>query len=194
MNTTAPQRPGRPVIHRAAGGGLLLGIYLSVLAVASGASLHMPLLSWVVNILSIGIPFYVYALLRRSLAETGFKASFSEMWAEGIAVFFLGSAIQAVVIYLGLRYLAPDLMSLMVDQAQLAFSQAGVSLPADAAAALEMVRRLSPTDVLAQIMSMNLIGGMILSLILAALLSVRYADADRRRRYMDKHPDIENGN
>ncbi len=190
MSTSTPQRPGRPVIQRAAGGGLQLGLYLSLLAVASGASLHYPLLSWVVNILSIGIPFYVYAILRRSLAETRFKGTFSEMWAEGIAVFFLGSAIQAVVIYLGLRYLAPDLLGRMVDQTLQAFTQAGVAMPEDIGAALEAVRRLSPTDVLAQIMSMNLIGGMVLSLLLAALLVVRYAGEDRRRRYMEKHPDI----
>lgn len=194
MNTTAPNRPGRPVIQRAAGGGLTLGIYLSVLALASGASLHVSLLSWVVNGLSIAIPFFVYAILRRSLAETGFKATFAEMWAEGIAVFFLGSAIQAVVIYLGLRYWQPDLMSLMVDQTLAAFAQAQVAVPADAASALELVRRLSPTDVLAQIMSMNLIGGMIISLILAAVLSVRYASQSRRQRYLEKHPDIKNGN
>lgn len=171
-----------------------MGIYLSVLALASGASLHLPLLSWVVNGLSIAIPFFIYAILRRSLAETGFKATFAEMWAEGIAVFFLGSAIQAVVIYLGLRYWQPDLMGLMVDQTLAAFAQAQVPVPADAAAALELVRHLSPTDVLAQIMSMNLIGGMIISLILAAVLSVRYANQSRRQRYLEKHPDIKNGN
>lgn len=185
MNT--PQRPARPVIHRAATGGLYLGLFLSVLALAAGGSLKMPFLSWVVNGLSLALPFFVYGLLRRSLAETGFAAKFSEMWAEGIAVFFLGSAIQAVVIYLGLRYLAPDLMNNMVDQALAAFAQAHMALPAETAQALEMVRRLSPTDVLAQIMSMNLIGGMILSLVLAAVLVVRYSNPQRRERYIQKH-------
>lgn len=186
-----PQRPARPVIHRAATGGLYLGLYLSVLAIAAGASLNIPLLSWVVNGLSVALPFFVYGLLRKSLAETDFRAKFSEMWAEGISVFFLGSALQAVVIYLGLRYLVPDLMSQIVDQALTAFAQAHVALPEDTAQALELMRRMSPTDILAQIMSMNLIGGMIVSLILAAIVVVRYSNPERRERYIRKH---ENGN
>ena len=41
---------------------------------------------------------------------------------------------------------------------------------------------------------MNLIGGMIISLILAAVLNVRYANQSRRQRYLEKHPDFKNGN
>ena len=56
---------------------------------------------------SIALPFALYVLLRRSLAERDFSATFSEVWLEGIASFFFGSMIQAVIIYLGLRFLAP---------------------------------------------------------------------------------------
>lgn len=194
MSITSPQNPGRALIHRAAEGGLFFGLYLSALAYTSGATVTgLSIMAWVSNGLTIGIPFFIYALLRKSYAETDFKTIFSEVWAEGIAIFFLGSAIQAVAIYLGLRYIAPDLLSQLAEQFAATFAQADITMSADMTSALHILRHLSPTDVIAQIMSMNLIGGMVLSLLLAILLVARYANDDRRRRYLQKHSPNANG-
>lgn len=187
MNQQSPRAPGRPVIQRAAYGGLYLGIYLSALALCSGMSLDVPLASLAVYAGTIGLPFAVYAILRRSLAETNFQGRFSEMLAEGIAVFLLGSAIQGVVIYLGLKYLSPDLISRTVDFTIQAFQQEGIAMTPEMQEAMEIMRRFTVTDVLAQIISTNLIGGMFMSLVLCSVLCLRYASAERRNRYIQKH-------
>ena len=114
MNTKSTNQPGRPVLQRAAETGLYLGGYLSLLALATGLSQSAPAASLLVWAGSIALPFALYVLLRRSLAERDFSATFSEVWLEGIASFFFGSMIQAVIIYLGLRFLAPHTKSIAV--------------------------------------------------------------------------------
>ncbi len=190
MGTTPPVAPARSAVHRAAYNGLYLGIYLSLLALVTGLSQSfMPasLLAWAAT---IGLPFMMYALLRRSLAETEFNAPFSELWAEGIVMLFLAGTIQAVVIYAGLKYLAPDYIADSVDMAIEFFAAQNNPAGDQWAETLGQLRRTNvlpaPTDVVAQIMSMNLIGGTFLTLVVAAVLKSRYSSEERRRRYAER--------
>lgn len=187
MNSTPHSAPPRTVINRAAYSGLFLGAYLSILALLTGLSQSFQSAALLVWGASLGLPFMVYSLLRRSLAETSFESPFSEIWAEGIAMMLLASAIQAVVIYGGLRYLAPDYIANSVAMAIDYFEAMGTQAGNQWADTLISVRAANglpaPTDVVAQVMSMNLIGGTFLTLVLSAVLKLRYASGERRRRY-----------
>lgn len=191
MNNIPPPAPARSVIHRAAENGLYLGLYLSVLALLAGVSQGSLLAGLGVWGLSLYMPFFVYRLLRKSLAERHFEAGFAEMWSEGIALFLLASMIQAVVIYLGLRYLAPDYMARSVDMAIEFFRAQGNEAGDTWVRTLQNLREQNglpgPTDVAAQIISTNVVGGGFLSIILSAVLVTRYSSAERRQRYMERH-------
>ena len=129
-------------------------------------------------VLAIFAAVMLYFLLRRSYAEADFRAPFSEMWTEGIAVFFLGAAIQGVVIYLGLRYLVPDYIADSMNTTLEVLSGQNTEAAAQLAANLQRLKEMnvlpSAADVTAQIMSMNIILGAFLSLIDCSVLFSRY--------------------
>ena len=197
MNTKSTNQPGRPVLQRAAETGLYLGGYLSLLALATGLSQSAPAASLLVWAGSIALPFALYVLLRRSLAERDFSATFTEVWLEGIASFFFGSMIQAVIIYLGLRFLAPHYLLNSVEMAIDYFNQMGTPAGDQWARTLTDIREHNgiPTavDVVSQIISMNLIGGTFITLIDASILKARYSSEARRQAWRNRHNSDYNG-
>lgn len=190
MNNLQPTPPARSMVQRAASSGLYLGAYLSVLALLTGVSQQFPLAGLVVWVTSLALPFFVYVLQRNTYAETGFSAPYTEVWTEGICTFFLGSAIQAVVVYASLRYLAPGYIAQSVATSIEFFEQQGTPVAAQWIETLQELQRNhllpSPTDVTAQLMSMNIIGGAIISIFTSLILVSRYRDEDRQRRFLQK--------
>lgn len=187
MSDNKTGRPLRNLVQRAAGTGLVMGVYLTVMAVLTGIMQSVPVASIVVWAMTLGTPVVLYFLLRRSYAEADFRAPFSEMWTEGIAVFFLGAAIQGVVIYLGLRYLVPDYIADSMNTTLEVLSGQNTEAAAQLAANLQRLKEMnvlpSAADVTAQIMSMNIILGAFLSLIDCSVLFSRYRSETRRERY-----------
>ena len=178
------------MLARAANSGIFIGAYISVLVIASGLNMTgMPMAAIVVWAGSLYLPFFVYRLLRASNAECGFELGFAELWAEGIASFFLGSLVPALLTYLGLRFAAPDLISNIFEQCISTFRAMGAPEWDAWAQSLEHIRDKAglptPADVTAQIISFNLMAGMAVSFITAAWLKVRYASPERRRRYLE---------
>lgn len=187
MSDNKTGRPPRNLVQRAAGTGLVMGVYLTVMAVLTGIMQSVPVASIVVWAMTLGTPVVLYFLLRRSYAEGDFRAPFSEMWTEGIAVFFLGAAIQGVVIYLGLRYLVPEYIADSMNTTLEVLSGQNTEAAAQLAANLQRLKEMnvlpSAADVTAQIMSMNIILGAFLSLIDCSVLFSRYRSETRRERY-----------
>ena len=185
------KRPPRTLVQRATSWGLPLGLYLIGLALLCGTSMSSAVAGLLIWVGTIYFPFYLYKLLRQGYAETDFRSGMAEIWAEGIASIFLGSAIQALFIYVALRYIDPGFIA-TVWQTTIDTLKAQPGNEFDAmVAAFERVQRIgalpSPVDVMVQVMTMNLMGGTILSLIEAALIVSRYSDAGRRERYIKKY-------
>lgn len=184
-------QPGRPIIQRAATGGLRMGLYLIGLALATAMSLHSSICAIIVWVGTIYFPIYLYKQLVAGYAETGFSIHLSEIWSEGIATIFLGSAIQAVFIYVGLRYFDPTYISTVwqtTADALGAMPGDDYKAMADTFNQMQEAHALpTAVDVMSQIILMNLIGGAVLSLVDAALVYTRYSDHERRSRYTAKH-------
>lgn len=171
--------------------GLWLGLYLSVLAYLTGLSLHYPLAGLAVWGGSIYLPFFVYGLQRNDYGHTRFNLSFIALWAVGIASFAFGACILAIAVYAGLRWFAPEFISDCVAQAMDTLRAMDT---ADADTVIDSLRTAidtngmpGPSDVAWQMISMNIIGGCMLTIFTSAILYTRYSDPGRRRKWYEKH-------
>ncbi|MDE6207781.1 MAG: DUF4199 domain-containing protein, partial [Muribaculaceae bacterium] len=114
---------------------------------------------------SLAMPWVLYKLLTRNKR----RISFAEVWSEGIASFFLGCLVPAVVVYALLRFAFPDFIANQVAEtiAQLkALNAPEADLWVDT---LENLREHNglpgAADIAANIISFNIVVGTILSLL-----------------------------
>ena len=97
MHQQAPCPPPRPISARAAENGLVISASICVLLLVAGFSTVYPTLSLFLWAGSLAMPIVLYRLMRKSYLECGCSMTFVEVWAEGIASFFLGSLLPAAV-------------------------------------------------------------------------------------------------
>ncbi|MBD5177371.1 MAG: DUF4199 domain-containing protein [Bacteroidales bacterium] len=187
MNSTPPNIPPRSIAARAADGGVIIGGVIMLLVLGVGFSTAFGAASILVWGGTLAMPFILYSLLRRSYGQTNFGLTTIELWAEGIAMFFLGSLVPATVVYLLLKFVAPDFMT---DQLNMALGELGKMEPTPQSE--QLISTLTtlrdsgllptPTQVAAQLIAFNMFAGMILSLIEANILVIRYNNPQRRER------------
>ncbi len=181
------KRPStRPITARAAENGLRLGIFFCVVIALMGAGTQYPFLALIALGAAIALPFYAFSLLSKNCLRSGGFLSFPEIWAEGIASFFLGSLIPAALTYLALRFAFPDFIATQMQDSIDAFRALGTQQGDVWAQTIEKLRDegLTPTpaDVAANIISINIIAGTVLSLFMAITLSTRIRMRRMRQR------------
>lgn len=187
MNITPPSTPAPSIAARAADSGVVMGGVIMVMVLATGFAYTYPLAGLLMVVVALAGIFVLYFLLRRSYVRTDYTSTMVELWAEGIAIFFLGSLVPAVVVYLLLRFVQPEFMAQQVDLALKNISQLPPTPEVEnVTQALTTMRdkNLMPTaaQMAAQVIAMNMFVGMVLSLFEANVLIIRYRDPERRRR------------
>lgn len=176
--------PENSLMTRAGQNGLRLGVYITVLMLATGLSAYFSFASFVVWIGSIAMPFYLCHLLAASARMSPRRLGVPELWAEGIASFFLGCLPPAAVCYLLLKFVAPDFVYDVFAQSIAVFSSIGTAEGDSMAETFQRLvdEHLLPTaaDVTAQFISLNIIAGTVLSLIGAVVTKVRSASFQKQ--------------
>lgn len=186
------------ILNRAGHNGLWLGAYLSAMAVGTALSASVPLMSLAVWALTIYLPFYTYRLIVRGFAASDFRSRFVDLWAEGIVSFLLGSLFQALVIYVGLRFIDPGFIASQVETAvellRAAAEPSAAAMADNIEATVAAAGLPKAVDVAVQMIAFDVIAGFVLSLFASAAAMAAYSSADKRRRYIDsrkpKNPDI----
>lgn len=167
---------------RAARNGLVLSAVILVLVLSTGLSVRVPVLGLLVWAGSLGVPVLLWRMLSRSSAQSG-VTGVAELWAEGIASFFLGSLVPAAVAYVLLRFAFPDFLSGYFAEALRTLDSAGEAYRGMG----ESVRRLAENglpgaaDVTANIIMFNIVAGTVLSLIVALFVRARGGVATSKR-------------
>ena len=177
MPTTHPTHPPRAITARAAENGLILsGCICALLLFCGLASVFAPasLLLWAG---SLAMPVVIYKILSRSYREAQCSLNFAEIWAEGIASFFLGSLVPAVIAYLLLRFAFPDFIAHQIDSTIVAFKQLGTPEGDQWAQTLTDIRANTPmptaAGIAANLISFNIVAGTLLSLLVTPLVKLR---------------------
>lgn len=170
-NTPTP----RPITARAAENGLRVGIYLCALLLAAGISASVPFAGLLVWGGTFYLPVFLYRMLRRSDRLAEGSLGFAELWAEGIASFFLGTLFPALLAYVLLKFVAPtfiadtiaDAISIFESQGTAEWSQWAENLKTTAGAHMP-----TAVDVSVQLISFNIVAGTTLSLVTAAIVKL----------------------
>jgi len=178
MNRQQSYPPPRPISTRAAENGLVVGGCVCGLMLLAGLSTAFTPASLLLWAGSLAMPAVLYKLLKRSYVDCGCSMTFVEVWAEGIASFFLGSLVPAVVAYLLLKFAFPDFIAEQLQTTIDTFRSVGTPEGEQWAQLLENMRTRgslpTATDVAANIISFNIIIGTVIALVDAAVLRFRH--------------------
>lgn len=177
MNTPSTCTPARPVLARAADNGMVLAICITALTLLCGAAMYSGLASLLMIVLSLAMPWILYRLLLRSRRHSCSTANFAELWAEGIASFFLGSLIPAVVAYLLLKFAFPGFIADCVNEAIASFeamdTEQGEMWASTMRRIVEHNALPGASDVAANIISINIVAGTVMSLFVVPFVSMK---------------------
>ncbi len=183
----------KSVYRRGAEDGLVLGIYLSVLLLASMLTVSYPMLSVVALVMMAGVPVVVYRMLSRGIASGAAVSRFSATWMHGISVFFFGALLMGVTMYVYLRFIDPQYIITNIRQTIHVLTLDGGEQ------SLDMARRLaymidhhkipSAIQCVFALMWAVVFSGTMLSMILTAIAT---AMAGRRER--SRKPENSGGN
>ena len=177
MSPLPPPPPPRAITARAAENGLIISGCICLLLFLCGlTSVFSPasLLLWAG---SLAMPVVIYRILARSYCRAHCSLGFAELWAEGIASFFLGSLVPAMVTYLLLRFAFPDFVPDQIDRTIEAFKALGTPEGDQWAQTLTDIRTKAPmptaADIAANLISFNIVVGTALSLLVTPLVKLR---------------------
>lgn len=95
--------------------GLPFGLYLTALFFAISYTFDFPILSPIVFVLMLGVPFIIYGFLRRSFVEDKGTTIYSSLWMEGIAIFFFGGLLATLVSVVYMRWIEPSFIESRID-------------------------------------------------------------------------------
>ena len=186
MTSASQTEHPRPITARAAENGVYISAAICLLLLLLAVGSQVPAVGILFWIGAIGMPFFAFRLLSRNCMHSGGYLSFAEIWAEGIASFFLGSLIPAALSYVLLRFAFPDFIGHQVQAAIDVFNSLGSPEGDMWAKTLESLRERGQmpgaADIAANIISVNIVAGTVLSLFLAIVLSARI----RMKRFRDR--------
>lgn len=168
--------------------GALMGPLLAAAVVCFGASAYWPICFIPAIMLGIAVPAFAYLFLARTYRAQPEVSTFSALWLQGICIFFFGSLIMAVVVYLMLRFVCP---TFMVDQAANFINiYGGVDDPM-ARQTVAMMQTLldqgalpTPVDIVLELIYGAVFTGSLLSMILSLVVRSR----GRNRRFPTPPP------
>lgn len=170
------QRP-KSVYSRGAHDGLYMGCYLSLLMIAIGASMEVPLLSLPAIAGVIGVPFVIYRFLKRSYANDGYRSTFAALWVHGICIFFFGGLLMALTVYLTLRFGAPGYVAEQTANVIAAYREIGSAQATEFADLLQAVLDAgalpTPAEIAVELVWMGVFSGSLLSILVALIVRSR---------------------
>lgn len=177
MHNSPPTPPPNSIATRAAENGIVISGCILVLLAACCLSIAYTFASLLLLVGTIAMPVVIYKLLTRSYRKGQCSMGFAEIWAEGIASFFLGSLVPALAVYLLLKYAYPDFIVNQIDSTIEYFRAMGNEQGDQWVKTLTNIRTNSPipsaADIAANIISFNIVAGTTLSLVVTPFVKLR---------------------
>lgn len=162
------------LFKRGADNGFVLGLYLTVLFFAMAYSITVPLLGLIALVMVCGVPVVTFYYLRKGFRQEYGTSTFSALWMQGIVMFFCGSMIMALAVYLFLRFIQPDYITDMVTLARDTYSALDWERGQEIASTLDLMleKHLIPTpiQVAMEILWTGVFSGSLLSILTALLV------------------------
>ena len=146
------------------------GIYLSALFIFSALSLNVPFLGNIATLMSLGVPIYVFYILRKGYIDNGYFYTFSEMWPHGIVLFFCGSLFMAASVIVYMKWVNPYLFQTAIDTCRQVGGAAANEIASTLEKALDQNVLPTPFSLAGNLISFSVFSGSILSIILTLII------------------------
>lgn len=161
------------IYKRSAENGLVLGPLMGAVMLLWGASCYHGWLLLPTVAGMVAVPATVWKMLRRSRCRGG-EAGFAPLWLEGIATFFFGSLLMAVMVYASLRWLWPGFVTDQLNILTEALSQVNTPDSARMQQLIAAARRSGtvpgPGDITVNLIYMAVLSGSVLSAVFSLIL------------------------
>lgn len=162
------------LFKRGADNGFVFGLYLTVLFFAMAYSLTVPMLGLIALAMMFAVPLITYHYLRKGYRAEYGTSTFSSLWMQGIVMFFCGSVIMALAVYLFLRFIHPGYMTDIIVLARDTYSTMDWERGQEIASTLDTMleKHLIPTpiQVAMEILWTGVFSGSLLSILTALLV------------------------
>jgi hypothetical protein len=147
---------------------------LTLLFFVNAYTQALPMLAIIGLVLMVGVPVLVFRMLAVSFRSTDCKATFSELWLEGISTFFFGTLIVSFVAVVFMMWLQPDWL---VGQMSAAIEQGKASGMPQLEEMADILQRAldqhllpTPIQLVLDMGWMILFSGSLLSMVLSAIV------------------------
>lgn len=162
------------LFKRGADNGFVFGLYLIALFFAIAYSLTVPLLGLVSVAMICAVPLITFFYLRKGhMCEQG-TSTFSMLWMQGIVMFFCGSMILALAVYLFLTYLQPNYITDVLTMTRDTYSSIDWERGQEIADTIDLMieKHLIPTpiQVAMEMLWIGVFSGSLLSILTALLV------------------------
>ncbi len=165
------------ITTRAARNGIVLSVCICILIALFGLSASFAPAGILLWAGSLAMPVVTYKLLKRSYVTHNCTPGFAELWAEGIASFFLGSLLPALMAYLLLKYAFPEFTADQFDNTIATLrslnSPEGDNLAQQLSSIQSAAALPTAADILANIISFNIVAGTALSFLATPFVKIR---------------------
>ena len=164
----------RSVYRRGADDGFLMGLYLSVLFIASVCSIYSALAGIASAAMALAVPVMIFLFLRRSYRSDNCRSTFSALWLHGICIFLFGSLLMALTSYLYLRFINPAYITTVLDMAKEIYSSVDTDDARQMVAAIQKAQDshlvFTPRQIAVEIIWAGVFSGSLLSMVVAAIV------------------------
>lgn len=157
--------------------GLYMGPLMAATVIFIGASTYAPWLAIPGLLCAFAVPVLAYLRLARSYRSTPLPVSFSTLWLQGIAMFFFGGLVMAVVAFVTMRWIAPGFINHQVEMIINVYSSMDDPQALNMAHTFQKIKDAGalpkPLDIALQLLYLAVFSGSILSICFAMLLKRR---------------------
>lgn len=163
--------------RRGAEDGLTFAVYLTVMFFASIYSTRVAMLSLLVIVMMLGVPFVIYGYLRRAYVADRGRTIMSSLWMHGIMIFLCGSLLAGAVELIWLRWIDSDYIITQLNAVVELYSDSGWDRGEQMA---EVIQRMIDNGLVPSVISivmemiwLSVFTGSLLSALIALLVRAR---------------------
>ncbi|MDE6287961.1 MAG: DUF4199 domain-containing protein [Muribaculaceae bacterium] len=168
---------GKSVYRLGAENGLVMGPLMTAVAVLVAATAYLPWLGLPSLALILAVPAVTYVMLWHGYKESGYKASFSALWLQGICASFFGGLIMGALVFIALRWVWPgfiaDQMRLLAEILSSSTDSDTVSMATAVNKSLEQGNLPAPIDIVLELIYVAVFTGSLLSMLLSLIIRSR---------------------
>lgn len=178
----------KSVYTEGAENGAILGPMMAAAVICFGASTYHPWWFIPAIICCVAVPTLAYMFMARTYARQPELSTFSALWLQGICMFFFGSLIMALAVYVAIRFFCPTFMADQVANFITLYSTIDDPAAVQAVEMMETIQKQgimpSPIEVALELVYGAVFSGSLLSMVFSLVVRSR----GRNRRFPSPPP------